>query len=362
MLVGQSTETDVNLSVLRHNPDDTFTAIGTSANTGNLDEVVLALTEPGHYYWFMEVIDSDGSPFNFGAAVATNLDAYEFNDTETLATILPDKQNTITGNMDSINDIDYYQFTVVRGQDISIRLLDETLSDEFIFEINNNGWTPLVANNNYLLSNLQANQSISLRVRANTALPADPSNNYTLTTSSIVTSFTNDVISGESNVNRIPLIAYSQPYLTTQAYNRLNWSLVLRDSTGAPIEGAIAYFNFIKDVEDQANTSTSYQALSNTNGKISDQINLNSCTPNVKGILHTEYSLGYKNVWESDVEVGAWQIVIPTNRGLDENGEIDTIGIGGDNVPYVYFGHICDQDLISRRAFRILCQLKLLNI
>ena len=149
MLVGQSTETDVNLSVLRHNPDDTFTAIGTSANTGNLDEVVLALTEPGHYYWFMEVIDSDGSPFNFGAAVATNLDAYEFNDTETLATILPDKQNTITGNMDSINDIDYYQFTVVRGQDISIRLLDETLSDEFIFEINNNGWTPLVANNNY---------------------------------------------------------------------------------------------------------------------------------------------------------------------------------------------------------------------
>ncbi|NMM42822.1 hypothetical protein [Pseudoalteromonas arctica] len=47
LLVGQSTETDVNLSVLRHNLDDTFTAIGTSANTGNLDEVVLALTEPG---------------------------------------------------------------------------------------------------------------------------------------------------------------------------------------------------------------------------------------------------------------------------------------------------------------------------
>lgn len=160
----------------------------------------------------------------------------------------------------------------------------------------------------------------------------------------------------EIGVGQLPFISigsvwkngYIQVYKAgTEAYNRLNWSLVLRDSTGAPIEGAIAYFNFIKDVEDQANTSTSYQALSNTNGKISDQINLNSCTPNVKGILHTEYSLGYKNVWESDVEVGAWQIVIPTNRGLDENGEIDTIGIGGDNVPYVYFGHICDQDLIS---------------
>ena len=66
-----------------------------------------------------------------------------------------------------------------------------------------------------------------------------------------------------------------------------------------------------------------------------------TCNPNVNGIRHTEYSFGYKNVWESDVEVGAWQIVIPTNKGLDENGEIDTIGIGGDNVPYVYFGHIC---------------------
>lgn len=139
MLVGQSTETDVNLSVLRHNPDDTFTAIGTSANTGNLDEVVLALTEPGHYYWFMEVIDSDGSPFNFGAAVATNLDAYEFNDTVATSTLLSDKQHVITGNMDSVGDLDYFQFTAVRGQDVILRFEDAQL-DEWITEVYSNGW------------------------------------------------------------------------------------------------------------------------------------------------------------------------------------------------------------------------------
>ncbi|MCF6437124.1 hypothetical protein [Pseudoalteromonas sp. MMG022] len=69
------------------------------------------------------------------------------------------------------------------------------------------------------------------------------------------------------------------------------------------------------------------------------------CNPNATGIEH--YSFGYKNEWRSDVEVGMWRIDIPTNRGFDEQGRIDTIGIGGDNVSFVYFGHICDQDLIS---------------
>ncbi|OHU90197.1 MULTISPECIES: hypothetical protein [Pseudoalteromonas] len=69
------------------------------------------------------------------------------------------------------------------------------------------------------------------------------------------------------------------------------------------------------------------------------------CNPNATGIEHTEYSFGYKNEWHSDVEVGLWRIDIPTNRGLDEKGRVDTIGIGVDNVPYVTFGHTCDQDL-----------------
>ncbi|MBD1584262.1 hypothetical protein [Pseudoalteromonas sp. S16_S37] len=348
LLVGQSQGTNVNLSIIKHNPDNTFTAIGSSANPDNQDEVVLALTEPGHYYWFMEVIESDGAAYNFGAAVANNLDSYEFNDTVALSTVLPDRQNSIVGNMDSINDVDYYQFTAVRGQDLSLSFFDG-LSDEYVIEIYNSGWVPITPNTYQIISNLQENQSINLRVSANKALPANPENSYTLNIASIVASFSNHVITGENNVNRIPYSArnYSGPYLTTQAYRQLNWSLVLKDTTGAPIEGAVAQFTFIKNVTDAQNTLTTYKVNSDSNGAISEQISLSACNPNVTGIEHTEYSFGYKNEWRSDVEVGLWRIDIPTNRGVDEEGRLDTIGIGGDNVPYVYFGHICDQDLIS---------------
>ncbi|WP_052713138.1 hypothetical protein [Pseudoalteromonas rubra] len=348
LLVGQSQGTNVNLSIIKHNPDNTFTAIGSSANPGNQDEVVLALTEPGHYYWFMEVVESDGAEYNFGAAVANNLDPYEFNDTVALSTVLPDRQNSLVGNMDSINDVDYYQFTAVRGQDLSLSFFDG-LSNEYVVEIYNSGWTPIAPNTYQIISNLQENQSINLRVSANKALPVNPANSYTLNIASIVASFDSDVITGESNVNRIPYSAkyYSGPYLTTQAYRKLNWSLVLKDTTGAPIEGALAQFTLIKNVNDAENTLATYRVNSDSNGAISEQINLGACNPNARGIEHTEYSLGYKNEWRSDVEVGLWRLDIPTNRGVDENGKLDTIGIGGDNVSYVYFGHICDQDLIS---------------
>lgn len=293
----------------------------------------------------MEVIESDGSPYNFGAAVATNLDAYEFNDTVATSTILPDRQNKIVGNMDSINDVDYYEFTAVNGQNLSV-VLEDDLTNEYFFEVYNSGWVPIPAYSYRLLSGLQPGQKINLRVRPNDALPANPENNYTLTLASIVDSFDDD-ISGESNVTRIPYSAQNDPYLTTQAYNTLSWSVVLRDSTGKPIEGAVATFRFIKNLADTGNTLTNYEVMSDENGEISEQINLNSCNPNIPPVQHTEYSFGYENVWESEVEVGAWRLEILTNKGLDENGNPHRIGIGGENVKTVTFGHICNQRLIS---------------
>lgn len=346
LLVGQSIDTNVNLSILRHNPDDTFTVIGSSVNAGNQDEAVIALTEPGHYYWFMEVIESDGSPYNFGAAVATNLDAYEFNDTVATSTILPDRQNKIVGNMDSINDVDYFEFTAVRGQNLSILLKDD-LSGEYFFEIYSNGWMSIPVNTYQPISNLQPNQKVNLRVRPNNSLPANPENNYTLTVASIVESISNDVVSGENNVTRIPYSAFNSPYLTTQAYNKIQWSVTANDSTGAPIEGASATLRVVKNRFDEAGTTTLYTLETNTNGIASGDVNFNSCTPNENPVYHTEYSLGYENIWLSEFESGAWRLEVPTNLDLDGNGVVDKIGVGGNNVRWVYLGHICDQDLIS---------------
>jgi hypothetical protein len=53
----------------------TLTVVGTSDQPGNADEGIIALTEPGIYYWLMTANASDGSGFNFGSIVNTNTDA-----------------------------------------------------------------------------------------------------------------------------------------------------------------------------------------------------------------------------------------------------------------------------------------------
>ncbi|WP_440056157.1 hypothetical protein ACSLBF_08400 [Pseudoalteromonas sp. T1lg65] len=341
LLFGQSGDTNVDLSVIKHNEDDSLTVIGASTNAGTADEVVIALTEPGHYYWYMDVKESDGSPFHFGAVVATQLDAYEFNDTVATATTLSTGQNNITGNLDSANDIDLYQFTAVNGQDLALNFNSNGAAD-YIFEVFNNGWVAISQNEPVPISGLQANQVITMRVRANSAVPNNPNNTYNLTVSSVVASFSNNKVSGESNVNRIPLAAQSNPYLTTQAYRNVSWGVTLLDSTGAPIENATATLRIIKANSDKRHTFTT-----DANGRISKTVNLGTCSPDIFNIEHTEYSYGYRNRWRSEVQLGGWQILIPTNVDADNDGVIDLIGVGGPNVPFVYLGHICDQDLIS---------------
>ncbi|AUJ69221.1 hypothetical protein [Pseudoalteromonas sp. NC201] len=346
ILVDQVGATNVDLSILRHNNDDTYTLLGSSKNPGNQDESVVILTEPGHYYWYIEVVESDGTPFNFGAAVATELDANEFNDTVASSTILPDRQNNIVGNMDSITDIDYFQFTAVRGQDLSLKL-ESTNINEYIFEIYNNGWMPIDKGKYIPVTGLQENQPINIRVRANTAISANPSNTYSLQVASIITSFSNHVVSGENGVIRIPYSAFSNPYLTTQAYHKLNWSLVLQDSTGAPVQGATATLKFVKDWYNPVDSMVGHQQTSNSDGIISGLVDLNLCDENEARVRHVDYSMGYKNTWESQFERGAWRIEIPTNVDLNDDEEVDLIGVGGDNFPWVHFAHICYQRLVS---------------
>ncbi|MFC3030987.1 hypothetical protein ACFOEE_00380 [Pseudoalteromonas fenneropenaei] len=342
-LVGQSAATNVNLTIIRHNPDDTFTALAASANGANQDELAVALTEPGDYYWYMEVISSDAADFSFGAIVSTQLDAYEFNDDVAHVTILPDKQNTISANIDNIFDFDYYVFQSVRGQDLLLELQDKNNSDEFVLEVYNGGsWITIPANSRQPIKQLQPNQNVLVRVSGNPNLAANPANYYGLTFGSIVASFSANLVSGESGVERIPYSAFSNPYLTTQAYKKLTWRVTLQDSTGQPVAGAKAKFRLIRDFENIADMQHPYEdfdVLSNNIGVASGTIDLGSCFSDLT-VEHTSYSLGYRNVWRSDFRVGAWRLELDTYPGQE-------LGIGGDSVPFVYLGHICDQDLVS---------------
>ncbi|KGJ88417.1 hypothetical protein ND2E_4253 [Colwellia psychrerythraea] len=291
----------------------------------------------------MNIVETTGAPFNFGASVATDLDAFEFNDTVATSTLLSDKQHAITGNMDSASDIDYFQFTAVRGQDVLLKLEDAQL-DEWIIEFYNNGWMQVATNTDLTIGNLQPNQNINIRVRANPSLPVNSLHDYDLTIGTKVTSVSNHSVSGESNVNRVTYAAFNAvkaTYATTQAYHNLTWGVTLQDSTGHPVEGAKAKLKVDQDVSDNDNiiNYTNYEKISNSAGRVSGSINLGNCSGSYT-FQHTEYSLGYKNIYDTDLIYGVWRLEIPNTGNLD-------LGVGGDNVPYVVLGHLCDQDLVS---------------
>lgn len=336
LLVGQNAQTDANLTIFRHEADDSLSVVGTSTNTGNADEVVLALTELGHYYWYIDVVAADGGDFNFAAVANTDADAYELNDSVALSTALPDKFNKLSGNMDSASDVDYYHFTAVRGQDTIISLVDSYNNNEWLLEFYNGGWQTLGSNQTHSLTGLPANQVLNIRVTPNPAVTVDPSHDYQLSFGSKAVSFGPHSVAGESNVTRVSYGA-TEIYLTTQAYRDLNWTATINDSTGQPIEG----IEVVLKVDKHAPFSTGgapnyvdYSQLTDSTGQAVGSVNLGTCSGEYTSEKHYEYKFGTKNWWITNFNYGVWRIEVPGYPDL---------GVGGNNVQYVVLGHLCRQ-------------------
>ena len=332
LVVAQNAATDIDLSLIRHNSDDSLTTLGQSATSGNADEAVLAFTEPGHYYWFMQINQSDGGPFSFGAAVNTQVDQYEPNDSIETAIQLPDRQNKIQGNIDNPDDVDYFSFKAVRGQDTLLRLDDAASSNAWILEIYNAGWQEMSNNADITLHNLSANQQIYVRIRARSGLNIDAVKNYRLTFGSKVTQLGSHNVAGETNVLRIPYAATGFS-LTTQAYRQLFWSASLLDSKGHPVTGAEAELVLDKNLLDQDHAQI-YPATSAANGIASGTVNLGTCY-SASSVDHIDYSMGYKNTWRSEFNQGAWILRVKHS----------TAGVGG--AVTVSLAHLCSQRLLS---------------
>lgn len=242
-LTGQSSSTDFALMLLKDDGANNISIVDTSDVIGNGNETIVTLTEPGNYYWYMVPYATDGTPINFVAAVNTQIDAYEVNDTLVQATALPDKFNTIVGNSDSTIDHDYYQFTAVRGQDVVVGLNGVTsgTSSRWITEISGNGnnWQILQNDAFAVVGSLQQNQILYVRVRPNTTAAWSGESQYRLQIGSRPMQGTHSV-SGEYNLVRIPYSVFSTPYLTTQFSRKLNWRTNLLDSKGVVISEAKA--------------------------------------------------------------------------------------------------------------------------
>lgn len=325
LLLGQGAQTDANLTLFRHEEDDSLTVVGTSATAGNADEGILALTEPGHYYWFIETVAGDGSAFNFAAVENTAADAYELNDIQALATVLPDKQNRISGNIDSSNDVDYYSFTAIRGQSAMLSLVDTYGNNEWQLELLNGGsWAPMGNGTNWVLNGLSAGQQVNVRVSPKPGVSINSSHNYQLVLGSKADlgSFT---INGESNVLRIP---YGQTgwSLVDQAYEKLTWSIHVKDTSGAPVEGAQVTYKVDKNSNFQYDD---YPGITDSNGRAGGSVDIGTCS----GGIYTEfydYIGNYKSWFGANFNVGYTKMEVA----------------GGSGVSDMSLGHICRMKLL----------------
>lgn len=336
VLTGQNANTDLALMLLKDDGANNLSVVGTSDVIGNGDEYILAVTEPGNYYWWMEPYAADGSAINFGVQVSAPIDAYELNDAVALATVLPDKSNTIIGNSDTTTDYDYYQFTSVRGQDVVIHIdgVNTGTSNRWILELSGNGtsWQTLGSAEYTTIRNLQQNQPLFVRVSPNPTAPWNAAEQYILTFGTAAASGEHRV-SGESNLLQIPRAA-SPGTLSTQVYRTLTWISNIKDSKGAPVNGVTAYMRLWPKSNDPQNSKI-YEITTSNNGIGSKTIDLGICSGDRQAYF-TDSSSGQPYNWEAYFNLGAWNITID---GTDS-------GVGGLNVPTVALGHICSMRII----------------
>lgn len=339
-LIGQSAATDFALYLFKDDGANNIDVVGASDNPGNANEVFQVLTEAGDYYWYMEANASDGSAITFVALVDGPADDYEINDTVEQAYALPDRLNVIRGNSDSASDVDYYRFTAIRGQSVRISFLglDGVAATRWILELyNGSQWVALNAANYSDVNNLQPNQVLYVRVRANpnTAWSANAWYQLTFGSRPALSSWQ---VNGEWNVLRIPAgVDTAYGFMTTQAYRELNWSSSWTDSTGAPLLGVTPILFLIKQMVPGTNTYVPYSLSTGNSNSASGTVNLGTCS----GDWVTEfvdYDLGYRNVWRTQYNYGQWHLKLA--EALD-------VGVGGSNSSYVTFGHLCRQTLLS---------------
>ena len=349
LLVGQTAGTDMSLTLFQDDGQGNPIPLGTSNNPGTGDESLSGVLPAGDYYWFMEANAAvSGSSFQFGVAVNANIDAFEPNDTPDTAFQLPDTLNYISGNADSLDDVDYFDFTAVRGQSVGIALSADAASGstrgKWILErFDGSQWVTVGANIvSTSIPSPGVGGVVKVRVRPNQH-PNEPwsaTGKYTLSFGSNPR-VDNPDMKGEANVLRIPYSAsdVGYGYMTTQAYRNLTWKMNLSDSTGAPLVGLhpIVYLDQHINPDTGNIVYKAYSAATDSSGQAGGTINVGTCSGDFQTTF-VDYSQGYNNTWRTDFDYGVWRMEVLEYPG---------IGVGGENTEFVSFGHLCNQTLLS---------------
>lgn len=334
-LLNQSAGTDMSLSLFHDDGQGNLTLLGTSDNADSADEYLNGVMPAGDYYWYMVAKAASNSQFSFGVAVDSNIDAFEPNDTAQTAFALPDALNQVSGNLDSVNDVDYFDFTALRGQGVGMFLGDdgEGTRDQWIFErFDGNNWVVIQPNNTSTYPNLTPGYTVKVRVRANPAVALNPQARYLL-------SFGSAPRLNQSNVNgdNVVRIPSSIMQLATQAARSLSWSTQWSDSTGEPLRGVTPVLRVDKRFDNTINYHwVNYEAKTGITGAASGNVDLGTCSGDLNAV-YPDSSSGQTYNWRTWFNMGGWRI---------ELKEFPGVGVGGNITQYVSLGHICSQTIV----------------
>ena len=333
-LINQSAGADMSLSLFRDDGQGNLQLLATADNAGNADEYIDGVLPAGDYYWYMVAKTATNAQFSFGVAADTNIDAFEPNDTPQDAFALPDSMNKVSGNLDNANDVDYFDFKAVRGQAVSMYLAgdDSGSRNQWIFErFDGVNWIVVPAGSTSTYPSVTPGTTVKVRVRANPAVTQDPSKYYKLSLGS-APRLNSSQVTGD-NIVRVPASIF---WMATQAGRTLNWTTNWSDSTGAPLLGVTPVLRVDKRFEGTEFHWTDFKATTNSAGTSQASAALGTCFGDNR-VQYPDSSTGVKYTWDTTFNFGGWRI---------ELDEFPGVGVGGDNVQYVTFGHICTQDII----------------
>jgi hypothetical protein len=333
-LVNQSAGTDMSLTLFRDDGQGNLSVLGTSDAAGNADEYLNGVLPAGDYYWYMVAKVANNSQFSFGVAVDANIDAYEPNDTAQTAFVLPDALNKVTGNLDNINDVDYFDFPAVRGQSVSMFLGDDDKGtrNQWIFDrFDGVNWITVPVGSTSTYPSVAPGTVIKVRVRANTAVAQDPTAQYKLSLGS-TPRINSNTVTGD-NIVRVPV---SVSPLATQTARVLNWSTQWSDSTGTPLLGVTPVLRVDKRFYDINFHWVDFKATTNSAGTSTASANIGDCFGDFNVVI-PDSSTGVPYNWATNFNIGGWRI---------ELDEFPGVGVGGNNVQYVTLGHICTQTIV----------------
>ncbi|MGE8154765.1 hypothetical protein ACQKP5_26410 [Pseudomonas vancouverensis] len=242
----------------------------------------------------------------------------------TMPTVLPDRLNTVEDSLAGETDVKHYSFISVRGQDVLIHA-GVTKGRPLLLEYGRHGnWTAIPWGESFKVTGLVPNQVVEVRISTKPTTPFLPANVFDLEFGS-APYYADSRVRGDAG--EIPLY-----WATTQAYRVLNWSVLLKDSKGHPVEGASATLILNKGAGESR-----HHLLTDSAGSAADAIQLGGCHGLLTSNPFWTSSGKYRYKWEVEYNRGYWLIQV---QGKESSG------VGGHNVPNVSFAQICYQRML----------------